>query len=276
MINRKLVLGFFLSTLLALPVLPESLSGQGLWDMPAYEKSVGLEFAKPVFEDSDLSVLSSGIFLSVAWPLSDRFRFVGEIPMAYASWDGEDHGETGVVIGNPYLGLSLGKESSNLTGQVGLRLPLAPPDKDGSRIVGIFSNYVSHGGADFWGDLVPITGTLTYKNRGENGFVLLATGGADAWIFTEGGGDGSELFGLYGARVGYDGPTWMVLGGFGGRAILTEDTSLFDDGSVHELGVEAGYRTTSVQPRVFLRYPLDEDIGDFLDLVVGFGLRVAF
>ncbi len=273
--TQKLVIGLVLTTLFALPTLPQALSAQGLWGLPTYEKSVALEFAKPLFEEGNQSFLSSGNFISVTWPLSERIRFVGEIPFAYSSWDNEFESESQFALGNPYLGLSIGKETSNLLGQVGLRLPLASDDNDDARWLGTFADYVDREG-DFFGDIVPITGTLTYRNRQENGFLVMATGGADTWIFTEGGGDGAEVFALYGARLGYDGPAWTVLGGIAGRGILTEESSFFDDGSVHEVGLEVGYRTAAVQPKLFVRYPLDKDIREFLDLVVGFGIRVGF
>lgn len=271
---RNLTIGLFLSVPLLWAGIRTPLSAQGLWGVPCYEKSVSLEFAKPVFEHGNESFLSSGSFLSVTWPLSETYRFVGEIPFAYISWDSEWDRDSQFALGNPYVGLSIGKESSKVVGQIGLRLPLARSDNDDARFLGIFADYVGREGA-FFGDIVPITSTVTYRVREENGFVGLVTAGADAWILTGGHGDGGEVFALYGVQAGYDGTEWTVLGGAFGRGILTEEASFFDDGANHELGVRVGYRTASVQPTVFMRYPLDRDMNEFMNLVVGLGLRVG-
>lgn len=259
---------------ISLTFLPagETLSGQGLWGIPSYEKSIQLKAAKPLLDFGEFSTLSSGISLSAVWPFTEKVRFVGELPMAYASRVDGDDGELGLTLGNPYLGVSLGAPSSKWVGQIGVRLPLASTGQDDSRGIGMLSDLVDQQGS-FFPDLVPATGTLTYRYRQEDGFVLTATGGVEAWFFTDGGGDGAELFGLYGARAGYEGPRWTLLGGVAGRRILTEENLFFSDASLHELGLEVGYRTRSAQPMLFVRFPLDEVIRDELNAVVGIGVR---
>ena len=112
--TRNLVLGFVLSTLLAVPALPQAVSGQTLWNEPEHQKSIGLELAKPFFADDEWSSLSSVMLLAVNYPFSESFRFVGEIPFAYGGWEGDYDSETDIGLGNPYLGLGIGKEAGHV------------------------------------------------------------------------------------------------------------------------------------------------------------------
>ena len=275
--TRKLVPGLVLSILLALSAFPQMVAAQNLWEMPSFDRGIGVEIAKPIFDGDGISFATSSTFLSVVWPLSDGVRFVGELPISYAAWDDEYENDSDIAMGNPYLGVSLGKEDSNLLGQVGIRLPLVSESGElgEAEWVGMFTNRVDRLGA-FMPDVVPVGGSATYQYRTEDGFVALFTGGADIWVATDDDSDRVEAMGLYGARFGYDGPEWTVLGGLLGRGILTEEHVNLSSGTLHEAGLELAYRGASVQPRFFVRLPLDEDLRDLYDAKVGVGLRIAF
>jgi hypothetical protein len=269
---RKLVLGILLIAF-ALPMPSAAILGQSLWKPQTSEKSMGLEISKPFLDGGHLSVLSTTSFLWVQWPIHEKIQFVGELPLAYGSYDDEFGGESDFVLGNPYLGLRFGEDGSKLSGQFGVRLPVTPSHSNPALGVGLFSDFISRPGA-FWPDNVPVTGTVAYQVRNEQGLVLQVTGGADAWIATESGyGDRVEAWGLYGARAGYDNQVWAFSGGLAGRAILTESGGSFADRTVHELGLDIGYLDTQVQPNLFVRFPLDKGLRENLNLVVGFGIR---
>ncbi len=275
---RNLVLGLVLLTLPTSPILSRDLAGQSLWDRPSYERNVQVQFSKPVLDFGEFSFLSAGVFLSVNWPLTERFRFVGELPMGYADrTDGYDDGydnEMGLVLGNPYVGIDIGKRESDLSGQFGVRLPLAPSDKGDSRFIGTFSDHISRQGT-FWDELLTVTGTGTYRHRTEEGFVAVTTAGAEVWFSTESGGS-TEVFGLYGGQAGYENETWSATAGVMGRAFLSADRGNLGERTHHELGAQIGYQVASVRPTVFFRLPLDEDIREGLDYVVGLKIRVGF
>ncbi|MGD2122139.1 MAG: hypothetical protein PVJ76_10370 [Gemmatimonadota bacterium] len=272
---RNPVLGLWLFSLLAIPILPQDLDGQSLWDLPSYRKSVALEISKPVMDYyDDLSALSSGIFLSVTWPLNESTRFSGELPMAYAGRAEAQASETGLAVGNPYLGLDIGKEESDLFWRFGVRLPLAPEDTEAARMVGMMSDYISRWGT-FWEDILTVAGTGTYRHRTEDGFLILAKGGVDVVIPTNGGGGDSDLFGVYGGQAGYEDDTWSATGGIMGRAFLSGSGGSIADRTIHEFGARIGYQAASVQPSLFLRIPLDEGVRDGTDFVIGLGLRAA-
>lgn len=273
---RNLVLGTAVLTLFFISTPPPCVAGQSLWDLPSYQKTVALEISKPVMDYyDDLSALSSGIFLSVTWPLNESLRFFGELPMGYAGRADAHESETGLALGNPYLGVNIGKEGSDLLWRFGVRLPLAPSDREASRIVGLFSDYISRQGV-FWGEILTVAGTGTYRHRTEDGFVALATAGVDMWIPTEGGGGDTEFFGLYGGQAGYEDETWSAMGGVMGRAYLSGQGGNIAERTIHELGAQIGYQWASVRPSFFFRLPLDEGIRDDLDVVVGIGLRLGF
>jgi hypothetical protein len=273
------LLGILLFPLLAIPAIPGKLASQGLWGTVSAERGFSLEIAKPFFDGDGVSFATTTTFLSVTWPFSDRLRFVGEFPLSYASFDNEyeDESDSDLAVGNPYLGVSIGEEDSRLTGQVGLRLPLVTDFEDlgEAEWIGMAVHTVDRMGA-FWPKVLPILGTATYTHRQENGFVALLTGGFSAWVSFEDetGVDDVEAVGLYGGRVGYDGPEWMVLGGIVGRGILTEDHATLASATEHEAGVQVSYQGASVQPTAFIRLPLDEDRREFLDVVAGLSLRI--
>jgi hypothetical protein len=270
--TRKLVLGITL-TAFSLAIPSSALLGQSMWRPQTSGKSMGMEISKPFFDGGQMSALSTTTLLWVQWPIRDKVQFVGELPLAYGSYDDEFGGESDFVLGNPYLGLRIGEDGSNLSGQLGVRLPLTPSHNNLALGVGLFSDFISRPGA-FWPDNVPITGTVAYQVRKDDGLIFRVVGGADAWIATESDyGDRVEAWGLYGAGAGYENEVWSFSGTLAGRAILTESGGSLADRTVHELGLDIGYLKASVQPNLFVRFPLDEGLRENLNVVVGFGIR---
>jgi hypothetical protein len=235
-----------------------------------------LEVAKPFFEggNDQWSPLSSASYLSVHWPLTDRIAFVGELPLAYGSLDPKYEDlktESKLTLGNPYVGVKIQTANRDLSGQVGLRLPLASEEGFPATTIGVLSDFINRSGA-YLEEMVPITGVLTYRRVRENGLLYSLTAGADTWIATGGGGN-VETFGLYAGQGGYYGSDWSVTAGLAGRALLTEEGLDLADRTTHEVGLDLGYHKTRIQPTLFVRVPVDEFLGDVVNTVVGFRLR---
>jgi hypothetical protein len=86
--------------------------------------------------------------------------------------------------------------------------------------------------------------------------------------------DATELFIGYSAQLGYESEMVSIMGGFTGRANLTEEDADYGERSVHQLGFMASVGLGNVRPGIHLRLPLDEDLKDTFDFVLGFHLGV--
>jgi hypothetical protein len=64
------------------------------------------------------------------------------------------------------------------------------------------------------------------------------------------------------------------MGGFTGRANLSAEDADYGERSVHQLGFAASAGLGNVRPGVHIRLPLDDDLKDALDFVIGFSLGV--
>ena len=97
-----------------------------------------LEWQKPFFDNSDnVGFLMSTIFLSYRQRTSDATMVHLELPMS--NYDTESKSD--FLFGNPYVGLVLGTEKSVITGDIGVRLPLADEDKRSAALTGIYSDW---------------------------------------------------------------------------------------------------------------------------------------
>ncbi|MGD2122140.1 MAG: hypothetical protein PVJ76_10375 [Gemmatimonadota bacterium] len=280
MSGKTLVLTVVMAIASGTPPLARDLLCQTLWSRPDSLRSFGIQVAKPLLAQEEFSGLSSVAYLSVNWPLSGYVRIVGELPISYGSWEADAyHHERGISdessfdLGNPYLGVSLGREASFLSGQVGVRLPFGTSNGPGASI-GSLTDNVSRQGEFLWNRMT-LWGIMTVTLRGQGGSFFAASGGWDVWI-PEGFDGEKETSFLYGARAGLERDRWTVLGGLAGRVLLTEDEWPKVNRSPVEMGLEAWYRTGDFQPNLFLRIPLDERLRETRRATVGIGLRRMF
>jgi len=119
-----------------------------------------------------------------------------------------------------------------------------------------------------------VTGAVSYREVSDAGVLLQLTGGADTWVYTGGGsGDDIEVFGLYGVRGGYHGPAWSVTAGVAGRMLLSEKGLDLGERTTHEAGLEIGFLKARIQPTLYARVPVDKDLGNIVNTVIGIGLR---
>jgi len=121
-----------------------------------------------------------------------------------------------------------------------------------------------------------ISGMLNVHQVDQSGFVFRLRGGPSPLINTNKDEfeDGTELFIGYSAQVGYESEAVSVLGGFTGRANLTESNSDFGDRSAHQIGFNTSVGLGKIKPGVHFRLPLDKSLKDALDFVFGLNLGV--
>lgn len=266
-----------LTTLITILTLPWCLSAQSMWAPDGHddERSIGFELFKPSLDESGISFTSSGLFLSVRWPLSERILLVGEAPFAYGSFEEVEeengYGESDFAMGNPYLGIEIRGEETPVVGHLGVRVPLAPDDNVGTAI-GWWSDFISRVDA-FWTDMVPVTGGITYRTDYDAGFVVHVHGGGQVWFYTD-GDETADVWGRYSAQVGYEAERFSLYGGFAGRILVTEEDLDFGERTLEELGLSARIGSGAVQPTFHFRLSLDDFWGEMLEYSFGVGLRV--
>ncbi|UCG51420.1 MAG: hypothetical protein JSW58_14730, partial [Candidatus Latescibacterota bacterium] len=227
---------------------------------------------KPNFEgDANRTFFTSANFLSC------RFRFqkvaiVGEIPFAHYGVDNGSSDSGDNALGNPYVGVELWSRE-DVFFELGGRLPVAPDDDEeggAAAMVGLFTDFVDRLEA-FASDAVPIVAAFNYLYKGQSGLGFRLRGGTSFQIAT-GEREETEWFVLYGTQIGYWGPVVNFSGGLSGRLWVTEDAGSFGEQTWHQVVLALGFAPGVVQPSVNIRFPLDEDLSDILDWVVGINL----
>jgi hypothetical protein len=266
LLSAALVVGIFVLT--SLP-----LAAQSIWLDHGYQNSVGIEFFKPNFDGNFIATdfLTSALFLSGRFGVSQNLFFVGELPIARIGFK-EDFAflDNQLNVGNPYLGLEAHQENSFI--EMGVRLPLMSEDGFSAATAGVTSDYDRL--EAFIPNTVPALLKVNYRKKTPSNFVLRLRGGPVLLINTEDNGDRFELLMDYSAQVGVEAEMIHVMAGFTGRYFATTDDGDFGERSIHQVGVGANLVLGNLRPGIHLRFPLDDDLKDEFDYI--FGLNLAY
>ncbi len=243
------------------------------WVSPGARKAVTLEFLNPDFKNESFSFPSSAIFLTGRFPFS-RGSVMVELPVAMTDATFFDESRSETMFGNPYIGLEV-SSSPRLAFELGLRVPVASDTKPLAAGVGAASD------ADrleaFVSDLLPISVKLRYRSKNAENVVFGFRVGPTLWVFTDDVGgfrDEGEILMDYGAHVGYEAGTLSVVGGVSGRWNLTSGSG-FSDSSFHQVAATVNLNLGQARPGVHLRIPLDEDLRDTYNFVLGLQLGLV-
>ena len=259
---------------LMLALLPASLAAQSVWIDQHLDQGLALEALKPSFsEGGDVTFLTSVLYLSGRLRLSERVRVVAELPVSHFGADDEFGDEGGTSLGNPYVGVEIAEAGASTFFEVGLRVPLAS-EEGGGLETGFLADYDRV--EAFVPDWVSILLVPNYVYDSLSGFSVRLRLGPSLLVATDKDefSDRVELFGLYGAQLWYQAGQVRVGAGFTGRLIVTEEGLNFEERSVHHVGVALIGDLGTVRSGLHLKVPVDEELGDILDYVVGVSLSV--
>ncbi len=270
---RKSVLWFFgvvgLGAILA--VFPSQMAAQSIWTSPSESSSFSVEWLKPEFSNAeDMSFFSSALFLSGRVWVHNNVRVVGDLP--FANVDFKD-GEADLGVGNPYLGVEVGAPNSPLWGEVGVRAPLASEDNSALG-VGFWADYDRC--EAFMPDVLSIVGLGHYQYQHRSGLSARFRAGPLFQVDTnkDAIGDRTEAYAVYSAHGWYDIEKARFGAGLTGRMLVTEADLNLGERTVHQLGLFLIGKFGGVEPGLHLRMPLDQDLNDILDFVVGLNVTV--
>lgn len=277
--NMRRILDGPSGVLLLLFLLTNAGTAQPIWVNYGPQKTISLEILKPDLDSpSELTLPSTATIGHIRWPLNESFFLVGEFAFAYGK--GDFPGADGKVkIGNPYLGLDF-RPAKALNLEFGVRLPLVSTPNIAT-FVGQFSD--SDRFEAFMHDILMFGGAAGYRLQPDNSNLYLRLRGGTSLFFqiqdrTDAQGrklSNAEWFFLGNLIGGYESERLRVEAGFTGRLVFTGD-GLPGARSFAQVGGALSYLFGSVRPGIHIRLPLDEDLRETIDLVVGLTLECYF
>jgi len=257
----------------------EPAQAQSIFLEPNNLGSVHLEALRPGFGGQDLSTLTFALFLSGRIQAGEIVQIRGEIPYMTYKEDGREnyYGYTPPsqgknALGNPYVGLDVGRSRKGFQGEFGIRIPVVK-DNSGAEAEGLATDPVERMEA-FIRDIMPIYLGVNYRYRSDIGFALRIRLVPVVWFYTGSGSQDTDIFALYSAQAWYETEKVGVGGGFSGRLIATGDAEGFGERSFHQFGFFANYAFGSFLPGFQVRFPLDKDLKDYFIPAYSFSIGV--
>ncbi len=249
-----------------------SAQAQSIWMQKSDLPSIGVEILKANFDDfEDVSFSTSLIYLTTQIPFSEKFVFVGELPVSHADFTFQSFNFSETSVGNPYVGVKFLLEDSPASFELGLRPNVTPDDKPAAATTA-FNTDVDRFEA-FIPKLVTFLGRVHYKQQTSGNFVVRLDGGPTLWVFTDNGINNKTQFWVnYTGMIGYEGQFFNLLGGITGRLRMSQSGS-FGERSTHQLGVTAGLNLGHVKPGLHFRVPIDNQLNNVINYVIGLNLN---
>lgn len=237
--------------------------GQSRWIPRDGKRAVAVEFLRPSMEGIDAGLFNSATFVSGRVEASPNFAFVGEL--AYASHESSQEGTdvngneitlkySSGTIGNVYLGVEGGPNSSPIFMELGVRLPLVDGDQELAQETGLIAD-ISRWEAFFYKAITIQTAFNVREITSSNVEYRLRLSPALS-VPTEGPGD-PELFGLYSLQIGYHGSLARLGTAVSGRILVTEDFGNLGQRSLNQLELHADFGPWAIRPGFDLHLPLD-------------------
>lgn len=251
-----------------------SAEAQSIWLDRTKPWNVMLQIDKPFFEGVDETFATSVTYLDGRYAFASGAAVVGELGLSHfgatSSFTGTSSSETG--FGNPYLGLELGKpRQAGVWGELGLRIPLAS-DEFLPLVAGLFDDTERW---ETWpNDVLSVRGSVHYRTNPRNTVWVDLRVAPILWVGV-GDLDGTEFFATYGISGQYSQRIVRVGAGLSGRISLSADDLDLGESTVHQLDLNANFLAGHWRPGVLVRLPLDADLTDTLDAVVGLTLEVV-
>lgn len=267
---RRIVLTTALALLLAAPA-----RAQSVWLDREPRPSVLAEVYFPSFDETDSHFPTWTWFAAARLPIGRTTSFLAELP--YVRWEFGSGlaNASDASIGNPYLGVEIAPRPTGFRFEIGARAPLMSDDNLTTFLVGYLTDVERQ--EAFLPDVVPIRLGIHYHRAAQEGsrvaYDLRLV--PSVWIKTDDTflADDEVFFG-YGGTVRYEGEQVRAGGGFTGRWNATNDGSDFGGSSFHQLDLAADFLRGSVRPGIQLKVPLDDDLTDFVDPILGVSLTI--
>jgi hypothetical protein len=236
-----------------------------------------VEAFKPKFagELSGISATTSAYFLSGRVPVGQRGALVGEATLSHFSAEGPFTNLSETSFGNPYIGYQR-HSRHGFSLELGAHLPLFKDDDFFGGITGVATSFI-HRPEAYVLDLLAITSTARQTIDITPLTLLRIHGGPSFLINTDKDDfeDRGELLMRYGGHIRRNFGHGYIAGGLEGIMIVTEGDLSLSERFAHQLFAQAGLHLGSLQPGLYFSLPLDQDLGEITDFVVGLRLSVT-
>ncbi len=260
--SLTLALGLLLAASAAAPA-------QSPWLGADRTSRLALELYKPGFDAQDeFKAASSVLFLSGRLRASENVALVGELPVAFGGLRFDS--DASAQVGNAYVGFELGRPDQRAWVELGGRVPLVGSDPNSAVAVGMLADIDRF--SSFLTEAAAISGALNVGSRAASGLGFRVRAGPELVIPTRSGPE-TETLVYYGAEVSHvRGP--LALSFHAGGLWMATESGSFGERSLHQAGAGASYALGGVRPGITVRLPLDKDLTEMLDYVVGITLQV--
>lgn len=224
---------------------------------------VSVEAMIPSLENfTTIDAPSASYLIYSRFSVGNNIWLTASLPVSHFKNKSADISETS--IGNAYIGGRFGSSHSNgINFETGVYLPLAKNDAEGLA-TGIISdiNNLSR----YLPETTTLTGRLRYYRDSDSGFIIRAGAGPDILIPKSGE---SELFVAYYGQFLYRVNTLTLGAGLTATSIVTEKNLSFGDRTNSNIGIMSSLDFGGIRAGAYLRLPLDDEVNDFLNYVLG-------
>lgn len=213
---------------------------------------------------------SSAYELYTRFSISDNLTLIASLPISHYESSGTIFGDISeTAVGNPYIGARFG--SSPTTGmnfEAGIHLPLSSSDDTGLLTGLLIENHTL---GRFLAETTTLSGAVRYYREQDSGLIIRAGGGPELWIPNEGD---TELSLTYYAQLLYRADDLTFGAGLTGLTLITEGDLSYGDRTLNDIGLMGSYRFSGLRLGGYLRVPLDDEVNDFLNFVLGVQLGI--
>lgn len=250
-------------------LVPAGLEAQTGLYADAATPAVQIEVAKAFFEGDAFGFASSVLDATVLVPMRAGSTLFARWGVSYATADALPSSTT---TSNLRLGMIFG-EPGVTSGELHVDLPIASEYGDDDYATGfaIFTDYERF--ERFLADAWSVGGSVAPQRELPSGAIVGGRLGATLLMPTEDGPD-SELFVLPGAFATLPAGSARIGAELSASVIMSEEGLSFAQRSIFLGTLSVALPNASAAPELYLRLPLDDDLGEVIDFVLG--VRVRF
>lgn len=247
--------------------------GQPIWTRPYAPNRISVEMLRPALDTpaaDELEPFTGAAFVAGTFLASERMGLTVEVPVARYAKETGSVSTAESVMGNPYIGLDITANRTPVLLELGARIPVLS-DTSAAATLGTLSD--ADRSDAFAADLFTAQALLNYRIEFWRHYSLRLRGGPQLAVGTSDDA-ATNLVGRYGLQIWREGERFIWGLGATGRALVTESGS-FDDRTVHHAGGTFLLNFERAQPGLFVQVPLNSDVSDQVNWVMGVTLSVS-
>jgi hypothetical protein len=253
---------------LAALLLASTLTGQSLWVFPEGARVLFVEYLHPDLDFADDRPLTGVAFLGGRFALTDRVALQLELPVVHLDVAaGPGLGASATRVGNPYVGGRFRFSQSAVWIDAGVRIPIG----EDTGLLGLVADIDRW---DAWAyEVLPMKVLVGRRWVYPSGAFAEVRGGPVVFVDI---GDAGGTDGLLNASVltGLDRPGFLLAAGVSGMGVLTGGGS-FEERTLLQAGVVGEARLGRMRPGALLVFPVDADLRQSIEMVLGLRLGVV-